>query len=49
MNLNCKSCKWKGVAEVSEKRQHGLLIRFVQCPKCGADLFSETLNGDEDG
>ena len=49
MRYECKSCKkWKGIVELQEKRQHGLLIRYATCPKCGADLFSETVNGDDD-
>lgn len=48
MKYECKMCKWKGMVDLVEKRQHGLVIRTANCPKCGADLYSETMNGNGD-
>lgn len=48
MERLCKMCNWRGTAIVQEKTMQGVTMRFAVCPKCGADLWSETVNNDEE-
>ena len=51
VSMKCLICKWEGVAEIITKdsqTEDGIAhVRSAICPKCGSDLWSETLNGNE--
>jgi uncharacterized Zn finger protein (UPF0148 family) len=47
MKIKCKMCGWFGIAPVIETRTQGVTMRIATCPKCAADLFTETVNGDD--
>ena len=47
MRLKCKMCGWEGITELKIEEKDGVKILYAVCPKCGADLYCKTLNGEE--